>query len=320
MIELLKQHIYDSVSISEENKIYFLKIKISEQFSFASEIKSHQGVLLTEWVSPNENSTRTLWFTLYLLSHDIYCIESELNPKFPVIQDLSSVFPVCNRLQRAIYELTRIRTRHFKDKRGWLNHDFKKVSGSGVHEIPVGPVHAGIIEPGHFRFSVVGERILKLETQLGYTHKGIHQLLKNTSLEEAGKIISRISGDSTVAYASAFAIACEQIYDYTPSRSIQLERSLCLERERLCNHMGDIGAIVNDAGMPALQSFFSCLKEDLLQTHVNAASHRYLMDCIKPFADQKIFSPNCFETMKTELEKLKNSLTELASYIIERKF
>ena len=78
-----------------------------------------------------------------------------------------------------------------------------------MHEIPVGPVHAGTIEPGHFRFSVVGEKILRLEERLGYKHKGIEKRFESMTLEEGAKLAGRISGDSTVAYAWAYAMAVE---------------------------------------------------------------------------------------------------------------
>ncbi len=131
-------------------------------------------------------------------------------------------------------------------------YHFNKISGDGVHEVPVGPVHAGIIEPGHFRFSVVGERVLQLEERLGYTHKGIHQLLIGKSLSEASRLIGRVSGDSTVAYSYAFALACEQQLDSQIDMGTSIMRTVLLERERLINHIGDIGAIINDTGFASL--------------------------------------------------------------------
>src|SRR6185369_889897 len=92
---------------------------------------------------------------------------------------------------------------------------FVPVDGEGVHEIPVGPVHAGIIEPGHFRFSVVGEHVLRLEERLGYTHKGIEKRFEAMSLAEGAKLAGRVSGDSTVAYAWAYAMALERAAEAT---------------------------------------------------------------------------------------------------------
>lgn len=333
MIDSLKLYVVDSQWLSNNERLYFLKSEAREQENIAAIVKANQGVLLTEWVCPH-NSTHTNWFVLYLLpSVGLCCVQSILKAGHTLLVDLSQHFPVCNRLQRSIYELTRIPTKHAKDKRPWLNHGhfpvgilnssvrpkpvahphypFKKVSGDGVHEIAVGPVHAGIIEPGHFRFSVVGERILKMEERFGYTHKGIHQLLKNKSIEMAAQFIGRVSGDSTVAYACAFAKACEYHRGVIAGERIRIERALCLERERLCNHIGDIGAIVNDAGMPSLQSSFSCLKEDLLRHNADYFGHRYLMDVIKPFSDQAMLSSNYFASVREELARVENKLLSL---------
>ena len=124
---------------------------------------------------------------------------------------------------------------------------FLPVEGEGLHQIPVGPVHAGIIEPGHFRFTANGEHVVRLEQRLGYVHKGIESLMAGATLDGAAKLAARTSGDSTVAYAFAFAQAAEAALDVTaPPRAVYL-RALMAELERLANHFGDIGAICNDA-------------------------------------------------------------------------
>src|SRR3989338_9091411 len=158
MMNYLKQYITHSALFSKEKYLHFLDAPLSEQLNIATFIKHNQGVLLTEWVAPSKTMQTTHWFTLYLLpDKGIYCVQSPLKQKLPALVDLSNPFPVCNRLQRAIYELARIPTRHFKDKRYWLNHGhfplgilrdndstkpartlhyaFKKVTGDGAHEI-----------------------------------------------------------------------------------------------------------------------------------------------------------------------------------------
>ena len=156
-------------------------------------------------------------------------------------------------------------------------------SGDGVHEIPVGPVHAGTIEPGHFRFSIVGERVLRLEERLGYKHKGIEKRFEPMTLagrREARR--PRISGDSTVAYAWAYAMAVESVTGVTPPPRALWLRALLLERERIANHLGDLGFLGNDAGLAFGLAQFSRLKEDLLRTEHELFGHRYLMDTIVP--------------------------------------
>jgi len=151
-----------------------------------------------------------------------------------------------------------------------------------VHEIPVGPVHAGIIEPGHFRFSVVGEKVLRLEEHLGYVHKGIERRFTQLSLLDGHRLAARVSGDSAAAFSWAYAQALEGMSGaHVPPRAAWL-RALALELERLANHLGDIGAIGNDAGFSFGLAQFSRLKERLLRAIEAALGQRYLMDFIVP--------------------------------------
>jgi Ni,Fe-hydrogenase III large subunit len=221
--------------------------------------------------------------------------------------DVSRVFPAAARMQRALADLLGLRAGD--DARGWLRHGawradsfplrkdvpceaqlppgdaryaFVPVQGEGVHEIAVGPVHAGIIEPGHFRFSVVGERVLRLEERLGYTHKGIEKRFEACSLAEGARLAGRVSGDSTVAFAWAYAMALEHAAGARlPERALWL-RALLLERERVANHLGDLGALGNDGGLAFGLAQFSRLKEDLLRTNRRLFGHRYLMDRVVP--------------------------------------
>ena len=168
---------------------------------------------------------------------------------------------------------------------GTQTHDdypFVQVDGQGVHEIPVGPVHAGIIEPGHFRFSVVGEKVLRLEERLGYTHKGIEKRFESMTLNQGAKLAGRVSGDSTVAYAWAYAMAAESIACVTPPDRALWLRALFLERERLANHLGDLGYLGNDVAFSFGHTQFWLLKEQVLRLNATLFGHRYLMDVIIP--------------------------------------
>jgi hypothetical protein len=161
-------------------------------------------------------------------------------------------------------------------------YPFVRVDGEGVHEIPVGPVHAGTIEPGHFRFSIVGETVLRLEQRLGYKHKGIEKRFEAMTLAEGVRLAGRVSGDSTVAFAWAYSMAVESAAQIThPSRALWL-RALLLERERIANHLGDLGFLGNDAALAFGLAQFLRLKEDCLRTHQELFGHRYLMDAVVP--------------------------------------
>jgi Ni,Fe-hydrogenase III large subunit len=171
----------------------------------------------------------------------------------------------------------------FTDHEGGVDvYPFVRVDGEGVHEIPVGPVHAGIIEPGHFRFSVVGEKVLRLEERLGYVHKGIERRFTELDVFEAYRLAARVSGDSAVAFSWAYCQALEGIAGTgIPPRAACL-RALYLELERIANHLGDLGALGNDAGFAFGLAQFSRLKEQLLRACDQALGERYLMNAIVP--------------------------------------
>jgi Ni,Fe-hydrogenase III large subunit/Ni,Fe-hydrogenase III component G len=223
--------------------------------------------------------------------------------------DLSTVFPCATRMQRAVYDLLDLRAIGAEDTRPWLNHGnwpadyhplqkqssgterfesreqnypFVQVAGDGVHEIAVGPIHAGVIEPGHFRFSVVGEKVLRLEERLGYAHRGIERLFEQTPLLLGHRLAGRIAGDTTVAFSWAYCMAVERALDVRIPPRAQWLRALLLERERIANHLGDLGALGNDAGFGYGLAQFSRLKEDWLRLNGRVFGHRYLMDRIVP--------------------------------------
>ena len=133
------------------------------------------------------------------------------------------------------------------------HYPFIPVEGEGVYEIPVGPVHAGIIEPGHFRFQAMGEDILSLEEHLGYVHKGIEKCAEGRDVRGLARLAGRVSGDSTVAHAWAACQACEAAVGITLPRRALMIRAILAERERIANHLGDIGACCNDVGFAFAQ-------------------------------------------------------------------
>lgn len=160
------------------------------------------------------------------------------------------------------------------------SYPFITAHGAGVYEIPVGPVHAGIIEPGHFRFQVAGEDVINLEEHLGYVHKGIEKIAEGRDIPSLIKLAGRISGDSTVAYAWATCRACEQAYAVTVSPRATLLRAIMCERERVANHLGDFAAICNDVGFAFAYYQLMRLKELWLRLNGEVFGHRLMMDCI----------------------------------------
>jgi Ni,Fe-hydrogenase III large subunit len=193
------------------------------------------------------------------------------------------------RLERATRDLFGLDPIGLPDRRPWLDHDanptgypFLSVEGEGLHQIPVGPVHAGIIEPGHFRFTADGETVVRLEQRLGYVHKGIDHLMHGATREQAARLAGRTSGDSTVAYAFAFARAVEAALGIEPPPRAVWLRGVMAELERIANHLGDFGAICNDAAFSIMLAHCGMLRERVLRCAAACFGHRLMMDCIVP--------------------------------------
>lgn len=162
------------------------------------------------------------------------------------------------------------------------SYSFIAMEDEGGYEIPVGPVHAGIIEPGHFRFMAVGEKILNLEQRLGYVHKGIEKGMEGRDAFSASRLAARISGDATVAHSWAFCLAVEQAAGMEVSPRAAVLRAVLCERERMANHIGDIGAICNDAAWSFMHMQCQRLRENMARLHRSLFGHRLLMDCVTP--------------------------------------
>ncbi len=157
---------------------------------------------------------------------------------------------------------------------------FRSVAGEGVYEIPVGPVHAGIIEPGHFRFSVLGEEILSLEPRLGYSHKGSEKLFEVLPRDQAVRLSERISGDSAVQHALAICQALEVLCDCAVHEKAQWLRVIFSELERIANHLGDIGAIMIDTGYNFGGAQGARLRELVMRMNEQLTGNRFLRGVI----------------------------------------
>ncbi|MDD2732562.1 MAG: NADH-quinone oxidoreductase subunit C [Desulfuromonadaceae bacterium] len=261
------------------------------------------------------------------------------DPTFP---SLSKKHPTAFRFERQILSLLGLTpTGHVhSDLRPWIKHedwpvdawplrksfaaaermprvegDYKwvKAEGEGVYEIPVGPVHAGIIEPGHFRFQAMGEDVLNLEQRLGYTHKGIEKRFEQLFWSDGARLAGRVSGDSTVAHALTYCRGVEALSGTVIAPRAAWLRAIMLERERIANHLGDVGAIANDAAFTFFFYQFMRLKESVLRGNQRLFGHRYLMDRVVPGgisadlpADGKVFIDGELATLLTEFERIVN--------------
>jgi Ni,Fe-hydrogenase III large subunit len=222
------------------------------------------------------------------------------------------------RLERAIADLHGLKAEAAIDARPWLDHGrwamrhplgaagpaegpapyaFLTAEGESLHQIPVGPVHAGIIEPGHFRFTASGETVVRLEARLGYAHRGLEGLIAGAPLDRAARLAGRASGDSTVAYAIAFARAAESALGVVAPARAHWLRGLMAELERVANHLGDIGAICNDAAFALMHAHCAVLREQTLRAAQAAFGHRLMMDCVTPGGIAADMSPAGDETL-----------------------
>lgn len=228
------------------------------------------------------------------------------DPQLPSVADVS--FPA-GRFEREMQDLFGVRlVGHHQPARlvlhqhwpaGWhpMRHDagppptfvaetesypFLTVEGPGVYEIPVGPVHAGIIEPGHFRFSVVGETILNVKARLWFVHKGIERLFQGRTVEAGVELAERISGDTAVGHNLAYCLAVEEAAGCVPPLAAQRLRAALLELERLYNHVTDIGAMGNDVGFGIAHAHTMRIREQLLRINARINGHRLLRGGIVP--------------------------------------
>jgi Ni,Fe-hydrogenase III large subunit len=217
---------------------------------------------------------------------------------------LAASHPPALRLERTIRDLFGFEPAGLPDGRPWLDHarwgvlhplgratevpatgsdyPFLPAEGESLHQIPVGPVHAGIIEPGHFRFTANGETVVRLEERLGWVHKGIEKLMAGADPMRGAELAGRCSGDSTVAYALAFARATEAALNVeVPPRAHWL-RAIMAELERIANHLGDIGAVCNDAAFAIMHAHCGVLRERVLRAADAAFGHRLMRDRVVP--------------------------------------
>ncbi|MBI5111959.1 MAG: NADH-quinone oxidoreductase subunit C [Rhodovulum sp.] len=213
--------------------------------------------------------------------------------------------PPAIRPERAIRDLFGYEPEGAPDVRPWLDHgawdrsaplgaagpavrrdpadyEMLPVIGEALHQIPVGPVHAGIIEPGHFRFTANGETVVRLEERLGYVHKGIDALTTDVPIARAAERVARLSGDSTVAASFAFARAVEAALGITAPPRAAAIRGVMAELERLANHFGDVGAICNDAAFAIVLAHCGIFRERILALSAAVFGHRLMMGTIVP--------------------------------------
>jgi len=282
-----------------------------EQFNEAARtMKYAEARLVAEWAADETLLGRGFAvYALYNRGTEFLLVKADLPEDEPSFPSIYKKYVSAWRFERQMKSLMGVAPLGLPDARPWIKHedwppntwplrksfdpktrmarvkgDYRwiRAEGEGVYEIPVGPVHAGIIEPGHFRFQAVGEEILNLEERLGYVHKGIEKRFESLCWEEGARLAGRISGDTTVAHALCYCRAVEAMTGAMPPERASWLRALMLERERIANHLGDIAAVCNDVAFAFLFFQFNILKERLVRNNCRLLGHRFMMDRIVP--------------------------------------
>jgi Ni,Fe-hydrogenase III large subunit/Ni,Fe-hydrogenase III component G len=289
------------------SSISFCTIPKARFLDAAKAMKKAYAFLAAEWAVEE-----TPWFGIfacYRWMNEYLIVKTLTTMDDPTFPSITKKYIPAYRFERQIHSLMGLIPTGHPDLRPWIKfedwpkdawplrknfdgskpmpyvkgeYEWVRAEGEGVYEIPVGPVHAGIIEPGHFRFQAVGEMVINLEERLGYVHKGIEKRFESLTWKEGARLAGRVSGDTTVAHAIAYCMAVESMTKCNvPARAHYL-RALFLERERIANHLGDLGAICNDAAFAFMLYQLSYLKEIMLRTNHKLFGHRYIMDRVIP--------------------------------------
>ncbi|MDD5654220.1 MAG: NADH-quinone oxidoreductase subunit C [Candidatus Omnitrophica bacterium] len=190
-------------------------------------------------------------------------------------------------------------------------YKFARVEGEGIFEVPVGPVHAGIIGPGHFRFSAAGEPIINLEIRLGFTHRGVEKLFEGKSCLDAVGIAERVSGDSSLAHSLSFSRSIEKICASPVPEQAEYLRGIYLELERMYNHVNDIGGIAVDVGFSFPAALASIIKEAVLQLNEKLTLSRYLKGVNTPGGVLRGIDNEKKEAILEALHRIKPDFAEL---------
>jgi Ni,Fe-hydrogenase III large subunit/Ni,Fe-hydrogenase III component G len=192
---------------------------------------------------------------------------------------------------------------------------FRHIEGEGVFEVPVGPIHAGIIEPGHFRFSVAGEPIMQLEVRHFWKHRGVEKLFENLTLTTAVPLAERVSGDTTFGHSLAYCQAVETLLGLEVPRRARYLRSLFLELERVHNHLGDVGAICNDTAYTLAHAHCSRMKEQVMQLNDRLTGSRFLRGVNRVGGVAVDLEAARLDEVAAELDRIEKDFSELEAII-----
>jgi Ni,Fe-hydrogenase III large subunit len=293
-----------------------------------------------------ENQAQHIYLYTCIEQQGLYLI---LSSQIPIAQanlpSQANVYWAADRPERTIQDLFGVHFENHPDGKRWTRHQawdentyplrkdfpaagnpaattaadkeypFLRAQGSSVYEIPVGPIHAGIIEPGHFRFLAIGETVLHLEERLAYVHKGIEKIAEGRDPVGLAKLAGRVSGDTTVAHTWAACLAMERAATVEPPKRAHYIRGILAERERIINHLWDLGALCNDVGFGFGFYQFGRLRELWLRDNQSYFGHRLLMDRIIPGGVAIDISSETISQLQRASKSLRKELDEIINII-----
>lgn len=281
-------------------------------------LQTEGGRLVSIFGSTKRDGQKLAHYILDLANREYRVITVHVDGALPTATSITPAAAWCERELRDRYG---IEIEGHPDPRPLLFHTadypFLKVEGIGVCEVPVGPVHAGIIEPGHFRFSVMGDTVLHLELRHFYTHKGTETIFEGTPVMNGAIIAESVSGDNCFAHATAYSQAVETACDAIAPRRAQGIRLVGLELERMLAHIGDVGALCGDVGFAVPAAYTSRLKEKLLQESARAIGTRYWRSISIPGGVTRDISAESALELRRASASVAREFAEIAQMILD---
>lgn len=349
IVELINKNFYNelkSIDVQNGNEIY-IEVYSENAYSICRFIYSNLECSLISMFGNDEtviNGNMSVYYTFAIRSAGlILTVKTVLNNHNKVLQSITPEIHAANLYEREIKDMYGIIFDGHPDLRGLVFHEnwpedlhplrkefnvyekpeftdrsqeFIKIDGTGVFEVPIGPVHAGIIEPGHFRFSVAGEPIINLEAKLYYVHKGIEKLSENQPFEKVLFISERISGDETFSNSLAYCQAIEKIagLECVPDRA-RFGRTILCELERIYNHLGDIQGVCIDVAYGFAAYQFGMMRRWMQMLNEEVTGSRFLRSANKPGGLRKDFIKYKENTILTNMQKLEKEFNETVDII-----
>ncbi|OIP83756.1 MAG: hypothetical protein AUK44_04350 [Porphyromonadaceae bacterium CG2_30_38_12] len=260
------------------------------------------------------------------VTHEIHISTSLVNKAHP-LESFSNTFLCFEKFEREIHEnfgfnytdhpwSKPVRYPHDRDDKTQImdNYPFYSIDSEELHEVGVGPIHAGIIEPGHFRFICNGEQILHLEIQLGYQHRGIESLfVQKKQLAQRATLAENITGDTVVGHGVAFAHVYESLANFKPARDIEFARTLALELERIAIHVGDLSAVCTDIAYQLGSAVFGRLRTPIINFMQEWCGSRLSKSLIRPGENRYPFTPELAQRLCQVLDVFEPDFMEMAN-------